>query len=85
MRAADEGGEALSLRVDSIEMLGADNYVYGLMAGHNVVARLAHGQRPEAGSRLELSVRAEALHLFDAENQRRIAHAAAEQASLAVS
>ncbi|MEO9386358.1 sn-glycerol-3-phosphate import ATP-binding protein UgpC [Chromobacterium phragmitis] len=83
--AAGDGGQALSLRVDSVEMLGADNYVYGLLAGQNVVARLAHGHRPEPGSRLEVTVRAEALHLFDAETQRRIEHAAAEQASLAVS
>ncbi|OHX13014.1 sn-glycerol-3-phosphate import ATP-binding protein UgpC [Chromobacterium sphagni] len=78
------GGQTLSLRVDTMEMLGADNYVYGLMAGQNVVARLAHGQRPEPGSRLELSVQAGALHLFDAQTQRRIEHAAA-QAALAVS
>ncbi|UTH72443.1 sn-glycerol-3-phosphate import ATP-binding protein UgpC [Chromobacterium sp. IIBBL 290-4] len=78
LRLAGDGEASLSLRVDSIEMLGADNYVYGLLAGQNVVARLAHGHRPEPGSRLEVTVRPEWLHLFDAETQGRIAYAAAE-------
>ncbi|OHX16761.1 sn-glycerol-3-phosphate ABC transporter ATP-binding protein UgpC [Chromobacterium amazonense] len=85
LRLGGEPGLSLSLRVDSIEMLGADNYVYGLMAGQNAVARLAHGQRPQPGSRLELTVRPEALHLFDAQTQRRIEYVAAPEAVLAVS
>ncbi|MEN3029569.1 sn-glycerol-3-phosphate import ATP-binding protein UgpC [Chromobacterium amazonense] len=85
LRAAGEGGETLTLRVDSVEMLGADNYVYGLLAGQNAVARLAHGHRPEPDSQLEVAVRAESLHLFDAQTQRRIEHVAAPEAVLAVS
>ncbi|AUH49895.1 sn-glycerol-3-phosphate ABC transporter ATP-binding protein UgpC [Chromobacterium sp. ATCC 53434] len=85
LRVGGEPGQALDMRVDNVEMLGADNYAYGLAAGQRVVIRLAHGHRPEPGSWLEVTVRAESLHLFDAETQRRIAYVAAEQAPLAVS
>ncbi|POZ64025.1 sn-glycerol-3-phosphate import ATP-binding protein UgpC [Chromobacterium alticapitis] len=85
LRQGGEAGARLSLGVDNVEMLGADNYAYGRLAGQPAVARLPHGQRPAPGSRLEVTVRPEALHLFDAETQRRIEYVAAPQAALAVS
>ncbi|QEL56359.1 sn-glycerol-3-phosphate import ATP-binding protein UgpC [Chromobacterium paludis] len=85
LRQGGDSGLKLSLSVETVEALGADNYAYGCLAGQPAAVRLPHGQRPAPGNRLELTVRPEALHLFDAETQRRIEYVAAPQAALAVS
>nr|WP_199067878.1 sn-glycerol-3-phosphate import ATP-binding protein UgpC [Chromobacterium sp. ASV5] len=78
-------GEALSLLVDSVEMLGADNYAYGRIGAHQAAARLPHGQRPAPGGTLRLTLSASALHFFDPATQRRIEYVPEPQAALAVS
>lgn len=65
-----EGGVPLSM--DTLEMLGADNLAYGRWGEQKMVVRLAHQQRPTAGSTLWLHLPEQHLHLFDGETGKRI-------------
>lgn len=53
------------LKVEMLEILGADNLVYGSWGGQKVVLRQPHQQRPEVGSSLWLLLPEEHLHFFD--------------------
>ena len=75
--AANE--DELLLTVDVVEALGADTVVHGHVGDgadrHALTARLAGGVAVTAGDRLPLAVDPARLHLFDAENRRRLAAA----------
>jgi multiple sugar transport system ATP-binding protein len=65
--AADVG--ALQLRVDLVEELGADAYVYGTVAGstERLVARVDGRRPPAVGSALSITLQPDHVHLFDTE------------------
>ena len=65
-----EGG--IPLVVDTLEMLGADNLAHGRWGEQKLVVRLAHQQRPQAGSTLWLHLPDNHLHLFDGETGQRV-------------
>ena len=65
-----EGG--IPLVVDTLEMLGADNLAHGRWGDRKLVVRLAHQQRPQAGSTLWLHLPDNHLHLFDGETGQRV-------------
>jgi sn-glycerol 3-phosphate transport system ATP-binding protein len=58
-------GPRASLRVDSCELLGADNLAHGRWGDHDVTVRLPHGQRPTRGETLPAALPGEHLHFFD--------------------
>lgn len=60
------------LKVDTLELLGADNLAHGRWGDQSVVVRLPHEIRPAAGERLPLALPADRLHLFDAATGQRI-------------
>ncbi|EMH4164739.1 sn-glycerol-3-phosphate import ATP-binding protein UgpC [Pluralibacter gergoviae] len=70
LSSRDEGG--VPLVMDTLEMLGADNLAHGRWGEQKLVARLAHQQRPQAGSTLWLHLPGEHLHLFDGETGQRV-------------
>jgi ABC-type sugar transport system ATPase subunit len=62
----DDRWPQLHLRVDLTEVLGPDQYVYGTVGGDQIVARVDPSLKLRHGDRLQLSLRPQALHLFDA-------------------
>ncbi len=72
LEAVGEAEADVVMHVESVELLGADNYVYGMLSGQAVAARVPHGLRPIAGSRLPLRLKPSSLHLFDKTTQRRV-------------
>ncbi|HAK47951.1 MAG TPA: sn-glycerol-3-phosphate ABC transporter ATP-binding protein UgpC [Salmonella bongori] len=65
-----EGG--VPLTVDTLEILGADNLAHGRWGDQKLVVRLAHQQRPAAGSMLWLRLPENHLHLFNGETGQRV-------------
>ncbi|ELD5596395.1 sn-glycerol-3-phosphate import ATP-binding protein UgpC [Salmonella enterica subsp. enterica serovar Enteritidis] len=65
-----EGG--VPLTVDTLEILGADNLAHGRWGDQKLVVRLAHQQRPAAGSMLWLHLPEHQRHLFDGETGQRV-------------
>ncbi len=66
----EEGG--IPLRVDTLEMLGADNLAHGRIGDTPLVVRLAHSERPEPGTTLWLHLPSDALHFFDSTHGKRL-------------
>jgi multiple sugar transport system ATP-binding protein len=68
LEPADDGG--LAVKVDLVEELGSDAYVYGKIAaegtaeGTNVVARVDPRHTPAMGDTLHLRIRPDELHVF---------------------
>lgn len=65
-----EGG--VPLVMDTLEILGADNLAHGRWGEQKLVVRLAHQERPTAGSTLWLHLPENQLHLFDGETGQRV-------------
>jgi ABC-type sugar transport systems, ATPase components len=65
-----EGG--VPLVMDTLEMLGADNLAHGRWGEQKLVVRLAHQERPKAGSTLWLHLPENHLHFFDGETGQRV-------------
>ena len=65
-----EGG--VPLVMDTLEMLGADNLAHGRWGEQKLVVRLAHKERPAAGSTLWLHMAEAHLHLYDGETGQRV-------------
>ncbi|MFV9670621.1 sn-glycerol-3-phosphate import ATP-binding protein UgpC [Pantoea sp. ARC607] len=66
----EQGG--VPLRVDTLEMLGADNLVHGRIGETPLVVRLPHSERPQPGTTLWLHLPADALHFFDSTHGKRL-------------
>ena len=65
-----EGG--VPMVMDTLEILGADNLAHGRWGEQKLVVRLAHQERPTAGSTLWLHLPENQLHLFDGETGQRV-------------
>jgi ABC-type sugar transport system ATPase subunit len=59
------GAPALELRVEVSEVLGADQFVYGVVGADAITARVDPRLTVEPGDRLRLNVDMRRLHLFD--------------------
>ena len=68
---SSEAAGGVPFRLDTLEMLGADNLAHGRWGNQNVVVRLAHQERPSAGSQLWLHLPEQHLHFFDGETGQR--------------
>jgi multiple sugar transport system ATP-binding protein len=55
----------LDLKVEAVEMLGSDQYVYGAVSGDVITARVDPKLKVEPGDRVRLGVSTHRLHLFD--------------------
>jgi multiple sugar transport system ATP-binding protein len=65
-------GSLLDLRVEAVEVLGADQYAYGVVGGDTITARVDPDLALAPGDRVMLSVDARHLHLFDSVTQEAI-------------
>jgi ABC-type sugar transport system ATPase subunit len=68
----DDRWPRLQVNVDLTEVLGADQFVYGSAGRDQIVARIEPTLKVRPGDRLQLSIRPQALHLFDAATGRTI-------------
>jgi sn-glycerol 3-phosphate transport system ATP-binding protein len=56
---------AVTLEVETCELLGADNLAHGRWGSNEVVVRLPHELRPARGERVAVQLPAARLHFFD--------------------
>jgi multiple sugar transport system ATP-binding protein len=62
----------LEMRVDIVETLGSDQYVYGLVDGESVVVRTDPMLRVQQGEKIGLIVPSNKVHVFDPSTGRRL-------------
>ncbi|MHB8587500.1 MAG: ABC transporter ATP-binding protein [Candidatus Dormibacteraceae bacterium] len=60
-----EGHPGLDLKVEVVEILGADQFLYGTVGGDNITARVDPNLHVTAGDHVRLGVDMRRLHLFD--------------------
>jgi sn-glycerol 3-phosphate transport system ATP-binding protein len=66
-----DGGN-LPMQVETVEMLGAEHLIHGVVAGHDVIVRTGPHDNPPPGTTLQLGFKPEAVHWFDAATGARI-------------
>ena len=59
----------LEMKVDVVERLGSDQFLYGQVGGDTVTARVDPKLKVEPGDRVKLGLDTRTLHLFDAETE----------------
>jgi multiple sugar transport system ATP-binding protein len=62
-------GNAIEMKVDVIERLGSDQFLYGQVGSDSVTARVDPKIKVEAGDKIRLGLDVRSLHLFDAETE----------------
>jgi len=67
-RVAD-GGPSLEMKVDVVERLGSDQYLYGMVGGDQITARVDPRLSVAPGDRVKLGLDTRTLHFFDAESE----------------
>ena len=72
VRVSPHERDGIPLRVETLELLGADNLAHGRIGETPLVVRLPHSERPQAGSTLWLHLPADALHYFDSTTGKRL-------------
>ena len=60
-----EGHSGLDLKVEVCEVLGADQFLYGIVGGDAITARVDPNMKVSPGDRVRLGVDMRRLHLFD--------------------
>ena len=68
----DDRWPQLRIEVALAEVVGPYQFVHGSVGGDDIIARLDPGLKVRKRDRLQLSLRPQALHLFDAESGRTI-------------
>ena len=68
----EPGGRGLDMAVETVEVLGAEHLIHGVVAGHDVIVRTGPQDHPAPGSNLALGFPAGAIHWFDAATRQRI-------------
>jgi sn-glycerol 3-phosphate transport system ATP-binding protein len=66
------GGTDLAMQVETVEMLGAEHLIHGVVAGHTMIVRTGPADHPAPGATLGLGFPPEAMHWFDATTRQRI-------------
>jgi sn-glycerol 3-phosphate transport system ATP-binding protein len=66
------GGGALPMQVETVEMLGAEHLIHGIVAGHDIIVRTGPMENPAPGSTLLLGFNPESVHWFSADTGARI-------------
>ena len=69
----DIGNDGWEVRVDTIELLGAERLVYASMGEDNMIVRIDEGRpSPKAGDIIHVAPREDRLHWFNAETGKRL-------------
>jgi multiple sugar transport system ATP-binding protein len=64
-----EGGPSIQMKVDVVEVLGSDQYLYGQVGGDTLTARVDPQFNVAPGDLVRLGLDMRRLHLFDAETE----------------
>ena len=64
-----DGGPTLDMKVDVVERLGSDQYLYGTVGGDQMTARIDPRISVAPGDRIKLGLDTRSLHFFDAESE----------------
>lgn len=67
-RITDDHGP-LDMKVDVVERLGSDQFLYGQVGGDTVTARVDPRIKVEPGDRVRLGLDTRSLHVFDADTE----------------
>ncbi len=67
-----DGHSGMDLKVEVTEVLGADQFVYGIVGGDAITARVDPNLKVSPGDRIRLGVDMRRLHLFDGPTGRAI-------------
>ena len=67
-----EEDTAIELKVEVLEVLGADQYLYGKIGSDDLIARVDPALKVSIGDRVRLAVNMKRLHLFDAETEKAV-------------
>ena len=67
-RVVDEAN-SMEMKVDVVERLGSDQFLYGQVGGDSVTARVDPKMKVEPGDKVKLGLDIRSLHLFDAETE----------------
>jgi multiple sugar transport system ATP-binding protein len=67
-----EGHAGLDLKVEVVEILGSDQFLYGTVGSDAITARVDPNLKVEPGDRIRLGVDTRRLHLFDVETEKAI-------------
>ena len=59
----------IDMKVDVVERLGSDQFLYGQVGGDSVTARVDPKMKVESGDTVKLGLDSRTLHLFDAETE----------------
>jgi multiple sugar transport system ATP-binding protein len=65
-----EGFPQVDVRIDVVEILGSDQFLYGKVGGDDVIARVDPQLKVAVGDRVKLNVNMRRLHLFDRETEK---------------
>ena len=66
------GSGDLPMQVETVEMLGAEHLIHGVVAGHNIIVRTGPRDNPAPGTTLQLGFKPEAVHWFSADTGTRV-------------
>jgi len=64
-----EGGPELDMKVDVVERLGSDQFLYGTVGGDQLTARVDPRLNVVPGDRVKLGLDTRGLHFFEAESE----------------
>ncbi len=67
-RVTDEGS-ALEMKVDVVERLGSDQFLYGQVGGDSITARVDPRMKVDPGDTVRLGLDTRTLHFFEAETE----------------
>jgi multiple sugar transport system ATP-binding protein len=67
-----EGGAKIEMKVEVVEVLGSDQFLYGKVGGDDVIARVDPQFTVAPGDAVKLGLNMRRLHLFDAETEKAI-------------
>jgi multiple sugar transport system ATP-binding protein len=64
-----DGGTTLDMKVDVVERLGSDQFLYGTVGGDTLTARVDPRMAVSPGDRVKLGLDTRGLHFFDSESE----------------
>jgi sn-glycerol 3-phosphate transport system ATP-binding protein len=69
----DLGSDGWEVRVDTVELLGAERLVYGKVAGESLIVRIEEGRpSPQPDQLIRVKPRDDRLHFFETESGKRL-------------
>jgi multiple sugar transport system ATP-binding protein len=65
-----DGGPSMQMKVDVVERLGSDQFLYGQVGSDQVTARVDPRMKVDPGDTVRLGLDTRSMHFFDAESEK---------------